>query len=334
MMKIVMVSGSWPPDSCGVGDYSAQLSAVLAVSGVDVVRFGAQGEVSARGLLQSIRQIRKLKPDLVHIQYPTVGYGRSLAPAALSVLLRLPIVVTLHEFASFRFYRLPWFMPYTVVKALIFTSGAEQRSFRRRLHRTPRVSEIIPIGSNIPVAANTIPDLRTVCYFGLLMPNKGIEDFLSLARLMAGQGYVFSLIGSTPVKWKSYGDRIVQEAKSIGIRTHLNETSEAVATLLKESTYAYLPFPDGVTEKRGSLLATIVNGLKVMGPFGANSIPPITNYVVEASSPEQARQHLLAAEGGVDPWSGIDRVGAEAAFNWLNIGERHVELYRKILTKS
>lgn len=334
MMKVVMVSGSWPPASCGVGDYAEQLSAALAVSDVDVVRFGGHGEVSARGLLRSISQIRSFKPDLVHIQYPTVGYGRSIAPAALSLLLRLPVVVTLHEFASFRFYRLPWFMPYTIVKALIFTSGAEQRSFRRRLHRTPRISEIIPIGSNIPVAPDTSPDVRTVCYFGLLMPNKGIEAFLSLARLMAGQGYVFSLIGSTPVKWQSYGEGVVQEAKSLGIRTFLNETSDAVAMRLKENTYAYLPFPDGVTEKRGSLLATIVNGLKVMGPFGANSIPPVTNYVVEASSPEHARQNLLDAENGVDRWLGIDRIGAEAAFNWSNIGERHVELYRHVLTLS
>src|ERR1700740_288423 len=111
-MKVLMVSGSWPPEPCGVGHYASRLSEALAEAGVDLVRFGGRQALSMRNLHQVLGQVRNVEADIVHLQYPTMAYGRSFAPPLFTVLARTPVVVTLHEFDSFRFYRLPWFLPY------------------------------------------------------------------------------------------------------------------------------------------------------------------------------------------------------------------------------
>ena len=196
-MKVAVLSGSWPPDRCGVGDYTGQLADALEASGADVLRTGrALGSVT--GLPRTMAELRAFAPDIVHLQYPTTGFHRSLAPA-LTVAVRTDTVVTLHEFASFRFYRLPWFAPFAWrARALVFTSPVEQASFRRRMRHTGPADVLIPIGSNIPRAPEGERDPRLVCCFGLLMPDKGWEAFLTLAERFRRPRYL--MIGAVPAR--------------------------------------------------------------------------------------------------------------------------------------
>lgn len=112
MTAVVMVSGSWPPEACGVGDYTERLCRALEESGISVNRFHDPrlSQLYARG---TIDRVANVACDLVHIQYPTAGYGRSCIPAALPSAVRdKPVIVTLHEYSIFRWYRRPWFSPY------------------------------------------------------------------------------------------------------------------------------------------------------------------------------------------------------------------------------
>ena len=115
-MRIALVTGSWPDLPCGVGDYAARLSQALARRGARVVvvttrdarvRAGAGGDgpdvravmggwgvTRLPGLAAAVRRAR---PDVTLLQYPTRGYGRGLAPTLLP-RLRVrggPIAVTL-----------------------------------------------------------------------------------------------------------------------------------------------------------------------------------------------------------------------------------------------
>src|SRR5688572_12850853 len=43
MTSVLMVSGSWPPDTCGVGDYTEVLCRHLGAAGLKVTRYGHPG---------------------------------------------------------------------------------------------------------------------------------------------------------------------------------------------------------------------------------------------------------------------------------------------------
>lgn len=111
MTRVLMVSGSWPPQVCGVGDYTERLCRELEQGGVDVVRFADDG-LARPYSPNAVRRADEADCDVVHVQYPTAGYGRSLTPSALPAGIRSkPVVVTLHEYSVFRWYRRAWFSP-------------------------------------------------------------------------------------------------------------------------------------------------------------------------------------------------------------------------------
>jgi hypothetical protein len=333
-MKVLMVSGSWPPEPCGVGHYASRLSESLAEVGIDLVRFGAGQALGMRNLHQVLGQVRNLAADIIHLQYPTMGYGRSFAPPLFAILAKTPVVVTLHEFNCFRFYRLPWFLPYALsVDALVFTTAFERDAFRRRLHHVPPVNEVIPIGSNIPAGPAQPRKPRSVCYFGLIMPDKGLEQFIELMQRLAGQNFTFTVIGSIPHKWIAYGTEIVSKICALGGRMVMNAASDGVALQLRQHSYIYLPFPDGATDKRGSLLAALVNGLTVLAPLTAVSRPPITEYVVHAGTPHEAASLLLEFEDGRRSWKADARFAAVSDYEWHTIAQRHQRVYETVLAR-
>jgi glycosyltransferase involved in cell wall biosynthesis len=333
-MKVLMVSGSWPPEPCGVGHYASRLSEALAEAGIDLVRFGGRQALSMRNLHEALGQVRNVEADIVHLQYPTMAYGRSFAPPLFTMLARTPVVVTLHEFDSFRFYRLPWFLPYALfADALVFTTAFERDAFRRRLHRIPTVNEIIPIGSNIPTGPTQLRRPRSVCYFGLIMPDKGLEQFIELMQRLSTENFTFTVIGSIPHKCIAYGKEIVSKIRTLGGLTVMNAASDVVALQLRQHSYIYLPFPDGATDKRGSLLAALVNGLTVLAPLTDISRPPITEYVVHAGTPHEAASLLREFEDGHRSWKGGAQFAARSDYEWHTIAQRHQRLYETVLAR-
>jgi len=103
-LGVCIVTASYPPARCGVGDYTALLSTALASNGTHVsVVTSAIREPYARdgnptvlpvvhnwsllNVARVLRAILKCKPDIVHFQFPTNGYFDVLVPM-LGVLRR------------------------------------------------------------------------------------------------------------------------------------------------------------------------------------------------------------------------------------------------------
>lgn len=121
-MRIVFISGEYPPDIGGVADYTYHLAHALAERGHDVsvvtstpdARYDGSGvrvhpvfDWSLSGAVGNARVIRELNPDVINFQYVPQLYGRAgVAPGAalLSVLLHRAgcarFVATMHEIAS------------------------------------------------------------------------------------------------------------------------------------------------------------------------------------------------------------------------------------------
>ena len=98
-----MLCGSWALNRCGVADYANLLAGSLFMKDVQVIPLSVTG-FGLRSISSIRRQLSDSGADILHIQYPAIGYGRSLVPAILAAAPKpQPIVVTLHEFGGFRF---------------------------------------------------------------------------------------------------------------------------------------------------------------------------------------------------------------------------------------
>ena len=117
-MRVLLVTGSFPPMRCGVGDYTYNLAEALAVDpGIHVgvltsISGGATGKsagieifpVTKNWSLSEVVKVIKIilhwSPDIVHVQYPTQGYDNGLLPWVLpmiSFLMGKKVVQTWHE---------------------------------------------------------------------------------------------------------------------------------------------------------------------------------------------------------------------------------------------
>ncbi len=329
-MIVQIVSGSWPPQRCGVGDYAAMLASSLEAEGVGVLRTGDQ-EIplgsSTAGRAATI--MRRSAADVIHVQYPTFGFGRSVMPPLLPLLVRnKPFVVTLHEFSIFRFYRWPWFATYAYkADAIVFTSAFEEATFHKRYPKARAQTLIIPIGSNIPEGPDLPRTSRSVCYFGLIMQGKGVEQFLRFARIVkaADPTYAISLIGAIPVGAEQFAASLLDEARGLCITLHIALAPDEVAAILKQTGFAYLPFPDAATERRGSLLASMLNGVRVIAPTGPQTPDWLRAAILDAASPEAAAAALLATTTALPPET------PPQTMSWTAIANRHKSLYDSLI---
>jgi glycosyltransferase involved in cell wall biosynthesis len=336
MTTVLMVSGSWPPEACGVGDYTERLCRELELNGIDVVRFGGDG-LSRVYSRSAIRQANDVDCDIIHIQYPTAGYGRSLTPSAMPACAGdKPVIVTLHEYSVFRWYRRAWFSPFAKsCAARIFTTEEERGLFERRFHKRIGTDLTIDIASNIPVARNAVRRADRISYFGLIAPNKGIETFLHLCEIAraASSDFTFDLIGAIPEQHRRYAEATLQRALACGVQLAIDLPDEAVASQLATATFAYLPFPDGASGKRGTLAAALVNKLIVVTRHSGITPDWIRSATFDAKRPEEALKIFTRLRADSRRREAVEAQSAlvAARFRWDIIAQRHAALYQTLL---
>ena len=223
-MRIGLITGEYPPDQGGVGDFTRKIGKALAAIDHDV--HGITGELQVAsdesqisvhrevtswgwGCWKQIRQIaQRERLDVLNIQFQTAAYG--MHPAIHFVPKRRsrpPIAVTFHDL------KVPYLFPkagplrWEAVKTLaqradgVIVTNRKDESLITPSDRRLPVSRIarIPIGSNItphlPGAYDRAlwrkhwklgPDDLLLGYFGFLNERKGGEDLIeTLAALIA-----------------------------------------------------------------------------------------------------------------------------------------------------
>ena len=336
-LSVVMLTGSFPPERCGVGDYTEKLLQALKRLGIKVnlVTGHRWNLLALKDISERVYQSRS---SLVHIQYPTVGYGAGLAPHALCLSCRSPVIVTLHEFASGHLLRRLSCLGFSLRSDhLIFPTEAERTAFCRLGRVRRERSSVIPVGSNIP--ALTGPETRNgrICFFGLLVPKQSLRDFLRLVRLCheRATGYEFEIIGSSPreKRYQGFVDSLKRENSGLPIRWRTDLSPADVATALSDISYAYLPYPDGASLRRGSLLAALSNGVAVVTTDSAMRPAGLEKAVRFASDPEHALAVFMELKSAPDITSKMSCEGKifSKQFDWNTIAQRHFDLYVRVL---
>lgn len=337
-----MISGSYPPQQlCGVGDYTEKLVVSLRSQNIDVEVL-ANIDWSLSQLNSICKRIKEIKADIIHIQFPSIGYKYSFLPQALS--LRYKTIITIHEASQFHPLRKLWLLPFSFNKNLIFTSLFEYKYFKSIFPWYQRKPNVIPIGSNItgpfnfPVSFNG-KNTDEIIYFGLIRPKKGLEQVIELATLLKqGQlNYKIKIIGKIIDKDLNYFYKLKQSTENLPICWLTNFSEKEVFDQLSKSAIAYLPYPDGASERRGSLLAVIKNGLMVYTTQGPQTAPEFAEMVTFVNNPKElvnmlARSEMEKVKTKFSEKS-INMQSFIKKFEWSEIAKTHLLFYKNFMEK-
>lgn len=334
--RVVMVTGAYPPDVCGVGDYTSRLMAQAPATW----RLFVAREWSWRGAIGIIRRLLACRPDVVVIQYPTQGYGWSLVPHLLVLLGRLTgryaAVLALHEFSSLSGKaRAALSLASHAAAHVIFTTEVERDRARAGWLFSRRVpASVIGILSNIPQDPNprAFGERRIdLAYFGHIRPNKGLEDFLDvMAAMRAAEPQVrIAVIGEVPAGYEAFGAMVAARCDAIGAELMLGLDDADAGRTLADVRLLYLPFRDGVSARRGSVLAGFGNGAIVATRIGA-ATPPALEAAVVACAGTTAdvailREMLHLAPEPAARWqrAGRDYVEQMLPRDWADVADRY-----------
>jgi glycosyltransferase involved in cell wall biosynthesis len=300
---LVMVTGATPPDVCGVGDYTDRLVSAAPASW----QLFVERDWSLRRSYSILRRLLRRQPADVVVQYPTQGYGWSLVPHFLilagRVTRRYRPVLALHEFGSLTAKaRAALALASHAASHVIFTTEVERdRAKATRLFPSRVPTSIIGILSNIPAAAHQ-PAFSArsidIAYFGHIRPNKGLETFLDVIAEVRKRNPSLrsALIGEVPVGYEGFARMVDARCQGSGTVLTTGLDDDAAATVLADVRLLYLPFPDGVSARRGSVLAGFGNGALVASSVGTATPAGLLSAIIPCRG---TRDDVAVLEGAL-----------------------------------
>lgn len=306
------------------------------------------------------------RPDIVNIQFQTAAYNMHPAIHFLPDYLRpIPVAVTFHDL------RVPYLFPkaglareWIVRRLARSTQGviATDRADEATLRDVWAVANVrwIPIGSN--VSANLPPgynrtaaraslgvkaDDLLISYFGFLNESKGALVLVEALARQIEQGIPAHLVmiggragASDPTNFH-YGERVDALITSLGLQKRVHWTGFMEDTLVSAafaaSDVAALPYLDGASLRRGTLMAALAHG-KAIVTTTPQTVAPELEGVVATVPPGDA---VVLADTLCNIWrdarlrSQLERSALEAAslFGWEGIAQRTTEFFEWLLSQ-
>lgn len=378
-MKLVLISGSLPAVRCGIGEYTARLASQLALApGVSVQILTTKTELAhpeavapsqvmlvdnwgLPSIIRLARLIRHQQPDVVHIQYPAVGYARSLGvlflPLAFRFLARVPVVLTIHERSEKRWHgRLATDFMALTSSRVVFPDPLEAEALRDRLRVFGTRIDVAEMISTIPINREAdraafrarlglAPGEFLVGTFGLIHPRRRLEDLIDgLAALRRSTPARLLIVGGEAdydaERAREYMAALKRKIDQLGLFcavTWLGYVSAAeVSAALQACDVAALLYREGASQRNTTLEAALEHRLPVVttdGPATSDSLRATPNiYFVRAGAytPFDLAQAILsAARTG---W--VDAVQPAIASRLSDQVAWHLSLYRELVGRQ
>lgn len=332
-LKILLITGSYPPQICGVGDYTAKLLTFLQQNQNGNLTFDLffKSEWSLKFFGKYFQEIKSRKSDFYHLQYPTEGYGYSLLPLLLFFFLpKKKTIVTVHELSSRNFLAYMYTLLLILFSGKVIVSNVLEQKHAERFLINKKKVKVIPIASNIKASIfskrNFTDRKIDLACFGHIRPLKGIEDFIETTTLL-NNSHNCAIIGQSLKRYESFFEDVKDKSKHLNIEVIANKDEDEIADILADVKIIYLPFPDGVSNRRGSLLASIQNGCTIITRASSyeqfNSF--FERYCFLVNSNEEAGtiiDELLKGERDIK-----DTTDMMIAFSWDNVTKEHFAIY-------
>ncbi len=217
----------------------------------------------------------------------------------------------------------------------------------------PRVAEI-PIGSNIPVQPcqpEAIAGRRAALgltgedvllgYFGFLNPSKGAEVLLTALSQLDSRYHLLFIGGQTgdsdPANNQAYLRQVERQIQAAGLGARVHWTGFLAEAGVSEALYAadlmVMPYQDGLSLRRGTLMAVLAHGRPLLSTTPAVDTPLRHGQEVWLTPPgdvaclAEAIQHLAARPALAQALGAAGRDFMARHFTWDAIARQTSAFY-------
>jgi glycosyltransferase involved in cell wall biosynthesis len=315
--------------------------------------------------------VRRRDLDVINVQYEPAAYGMQIGVNFLPGrwarrLVKQPIVTTFHDLLVPYLFPKAGRLRWKVVEYLarhsdqVIVTNEEDRLTLSNLQPPISSLHLIPIGSNIdPAQASDLnpaterqcwgvrADESLIGYFGFLNLSKGGEVLMRALKILVDEGLPIKLLliggrtGSSDPTNAEYAAQVDRLIESLGLHDRVIVTgyleSREVSRALLACEVCVLPYLDGASLRRGSLMAAIAHGRAIVTTQPAL---PITGLVhdesalfVPTNDPialAQAVQQLITDRARRARLEAGAREAAQL-FSWDRIAAQTLEVYRSVV---
>lgn len=357
-LKVMLITGSYPPMKCGVGAYTKRLAEALAelqgvkvfvltdtraqkhsknpnVEVIPVIKNWRIGEI-----FRVLSILKKYNPDIVHIQYPTQGYANRRMPLFLPLLVRLygkKCVQTWHEARIRRFDFLLALNLDALVSVRKGLINSVPKLTRNLILRTPFFW--IPGASLLPTVKLTeiqsaeirqqyAPNGETLLvYYGFVAPLKGIESLFEVMLRMSNAKLV--MVFDLRLE-DSYHRSLLEKSIQMNIDSRVRLTGflpdEQLAAILAAADAVVLPFRDG-----GGDWNTSIDGAVSQGVFVLTTSLEKRGYDTEMNTCFVAPGDVDEMVSALQKYAGVRVQGNAAAQKWREVAQQHLKVYTQLV---
>lgn len=308
--------------------------------------------------------------DWIHVQYQTAAFGMNPAINLAPVLWRRwggHVAWTYHDLlppylfpkAGARLRRWVTERPaFSADQVIVTNAGDYQQLADRTIARGRTTSNLhkIPIGSNI--SGRILPDdertarrrLRgyynrdlVIGYFGFLNRSKGGATLVqTLQRLVQHGRNAFLLmigdqLGASDPTNRTYMNEIETMIGALGlvdrVRWTGRQSDAEVSADLNALDVLVMPYEDGASLRRGTLMAGLANGCAIVTTTPQSPLPELEGgrqlLYVAPGDPEAAAQAVmtLADNRTLRDQMRLAAFASSQQFNWESIAAQHMALY-------
>jgi glycosyltransferase involved in cell wall biosynthesis len=304
--------------------------------------------------------------DVLNIQYQAAAYNMKMPAINLSPR-RLKGIATI--IPTFHDLRVPYLFPKAgkwrkwIVERLahdahgiILTNEDDLNALQGRRVRTPAVS--IPIGSNITTyqpAETEVAQLRQALglsaedcllgYFGFVNPSKGADSLIRLLADCPENTHLVFIGGQTGASDagtnQAFLNQIKRQVFELGLTQRVHWSGflpdAQVSTYLHACDIMVMPYRDGISLRRGTLMAILAHGRPLISTESDREVPALKHGENCWLVPRGNQQSLLWAVGFLRENAGIRQKLSRGAtqlsdqFTWDKIAQQTLDFYQKII---
>ena len=364
-MKICFIVGEFPNLKCGIGDYTSLLANNLANDKVEVSVITSKeassenkkikiyniiDEYNFNSIKIILSKLKEIKPDIVHIQYPSNKYVHRrvtsvLLPLSIKFFLKnIKLVETIHEYPEYlKKGKLFYSLNYSIMDYIIIAEEKYNDFIKKDFEKIYNKLNIkyIPIGSNIPKSEMTdvqkqelrkklgIENFKIISYFGFASDKKGIEILLDSFKYIKNSNVKLLFIGELN-KENSYHNKLLNLITELNLEeniiiTGFIEDPKKVSDYLAISDICVLPFVEGAQTRNTSYLAAVNQDINVITTSLDEKKDFDNIFFVKPNNSK-----ILADK--IDEVLETKKCKNECSKdNWRKIVDEHCNIYKKII---